>query len=283
MATDGSSPNQEQIDYWNGDAGARWVQGRGEIDGLLAPITAVAIERARVAPGWRVIDIGCGCGSTTLELGRLTGRAGAVLGIDVSATMIEDARSRIPPGAAHVSFHLADASTHRFEQHAAHVVFSRFGVMFFVDPTQAFANIRTALRPQGRLVFVCWQALVANDWARIPMGAALACLPPPQPPAPTAPGPFAFADAERLRGILEQAGYTQVTVEGLNLPLRLEGSMDAAVAFYRDIGPAARLLREAPADARARALRAMREALARHHDGHGIRLGSAAWLVSATA
>jgi SAM-dependent methyltransferase len=281
MAAQESSPNQEQIDYWNGDNGTRWVQGRDEIDALLAPVAAAAIDRARVAPGWHVIDIGCGCGSTTLELGRLTGPAGSVLGIDVSGPMIENARSRIGPGSAHVSFHLADASTHRFEPHAADLVFSRFGVMFFADPSLAFANIRTALRPSGRVVFACWRALGENDWARLPMEAALAFLPPPEPPAPTAPGPFAFADARRLRGILERSGYADIAIEGLDLPLRLEGSMDTVMAFYRDIGPAARLLREAEAPARERALQAMREALARHHDGRGIRLDSAAWLVSA--
>ncbi len=278
-----ASPNQEQIDYWNGDTGTRWVQGRDEIDALLAPIAAAAIDRARVAPGWRVIDIGCGCGSTTLELGRLAGPTGSVLGVDVSAPMIENARSRIGPASAHVSFHLADASTHDFEPHAADLAFSRFGVMFFADPALAFANIRTALRPSGRLVFACWRALGENDWARLPMEAALAWLPPPEPPAPTAPGPFAFADAIRLRGILERSGYTDIVIEGLDVPLHLEGSMDAAVAFYRDIGPAARLLREADAHARERALQAMRGALARYHDGLGIRLGSAAWLVSAVA
>ena len=283
MATGPSSPNQEQIDYWNGDAGARWVQERGGIDALLAPIATAAIERAAVARGSHVIDIGCGCGTTTLALAELAGPTGTVLGIDVSATMIAEARSRIPPGATHVSFHLADASTYRFARQRAHVAFSRFGVMFFADPAQAFANIRTALRPDGRLVFVCWQALVENDWARIPMAAALAFLPPPEPPAPTAPGPFAFADAARVRRILEHAGYTHIAIDGLNLPLRLEGSLDAAVAFYRDIGPAARLLREASPDARERALQSMRDALAPHHDGRGIRFGAAAWLASATA
>jgi SAM-dependent methyltransferase len=283
MGERGGSSNQEQIDYWNGDAGARWVKAREEIDALLAPLTAVAIERAGVAPGSRVVDIGCGCGTTTLALGRLTGPAGTVLGIDVSAAMIEHARSRVPIEVTHIAFSLADASTHRFEPQAAHVAFSRFGVMFFADPVRALANIRTALRPRGSLVFVCWQALVENEWARIPLEAALSCLPPPEPPVPTAPGPFAFADAARVRRILEGAAYAHVAIEALRLPLRLTGSVDAAVAFYRDIGPAARLLREAAAEPRARALEAMREALVRCHDGDGIRMGSAAWLVCATA
>jgi SAM-dependent methyltransferase len=283
MTAGGDDPNREQVAYWNSDAAARWVAFQAQIDALLAPITRAVLDRAAIAPGACVIDIGCGCGTTTQEIARRAGPAGTVLGIDVSAAMLAHARARLDPACTQVAFRLADASTHAFASRAADIAFSRFGVMFFADPVRAFANVRGALRPGGRLVFVCWQAPDANEWVRLPMKAALAHLPPLEPTAPDAPGPFALAGPDRVRRILEDAGFTRVAIDGLCRDLEVAGSLDDIVAFYRDIGPAARLLREAPPASREGALRAMRDALASRHDGGAVRLGSASWLVGATA
>src|SRR5881628_2723223 len=161
------------------------------------------MERARIGAGERVIDIGCGCGDTTIALARRVGPAGLVLGIDVSAPMLARAADAArEAGVAHVRFEHADAQTHRFPAQAFDVLYSRFGVMFFSDPAAAFGNLRTALRPGGRLGFVCWQAVPENPWIAVPLEAAAQHMALPPPPAPGAPGPFSFADPERVRRIL---------------------------------------------------------------------------------
>jgi SAM-dependent methyltransferase len=283
MNVEPEHPNREQIEFWNAAAGERWVRGQARIDELLEPITRALLERARVERGHRLIDIGCGCGTTSLELGRRTGSAGRVLGIDVSAQMLAHARTRLGPGDRHVVFEQADASSYAFEPAAADQVFSRFGVMFFSDPVAAFRNFRAALRPRGRLVFSCWQALADNDWARLPLLAALAHLPPPEPPEPGAPGPFAFAEAARVREILQGAGYGDIHLEELRTPLRLRGSIEDVAALYQEIGPLSRFLEDAEPQARVRAVAALRDTVAAHHDGTQMALGSATWLVTATA
>src|SRR5262249_6517301 len=148
----------------------------------------------------RVLDVGCGTGQTSIELARRAGPGGAVTGIDISAPMLARARARAADaGARTVTFLDADAQTHRFDPASLDVCFSRFGIMFFAAPDAAFANLRSALRPAGRLAFVCWQSMRDNPWMLVPLMAAAAHITLPPPPAPDAPGPFSFADADRVR------------------------------------------------------------------------------------
>jgi SAM-dependent methyltransferase len=175
-----TGPNAAQIAYWNSEAGPRWVAMQERMDALLAPLLHAALERARPEAGERVLDIGCGCGATLLELAGRIGSGGSVLGVDVSAPMLGRARERVQANAlAHVRLTLSDAATHAFAPGAFNLAFSRFGVMFFDDPVGAFANIRTALAATGRLVFVCWapaagQSLVAHAAGRCPAAFAAA-------------------------------------------------------------------------------------------------------------
>jgi SAM-dependent methyltransferase len=281
MTADTSEVDREQLEYWNGEAGARWVSAQGQIDELLRSITEAALERAAVTAGTDVVEIGCGCGSTTVELAARAGATGSVLGVDLSAPMLAQARARLAAAKARVALALADAARYAFAPASADLVFSRFGVMFFGDPAAAFANLRTVLRPSGRLVFVCWQAVDQNPWVTVPLAAALEHLPRPEPPAPGAPGPFSLADPDRLRHVLTRAGFRDLALEDLRRPLRVAGSADDVMGFYEEIGPLARVLRDAAAGARPRAVAAIRSALGRHHDGGGVTLGSASWLVTA--
>jgi SAM-dependent methyltransferase len=277
--------NPEQHEYWNETAGPKWAQLSDVIDTQIAPLGGEAMDRIGVAAGQRVLDVGCGCGHTTLELARRVGPQGAVLGADISRPMLESARARADAaGVGNARFEQADAQVHAFEADVFDLVFSRFGVMFFADPVAAFANLTSALQPGARLGFVCWQALTRNDWMLRPM-AALAPLLSLQPPSdPHAPGPFAFADADRVTRILQDAGFGSVRVEGMERDLLVGGggSLDDTVGFLLQMGPAGAALRDAPKDLRAKAADAVREAITPFQGDQGVRMPAAAWLFQAT-
>ena len=288
MASDATadlSANPEQAEYWNSLIGPKWVLLQAEIDQRLQPLNAILTERAGIAAGHRVIDVGCGTGDLALHLAEVVGPGGAVLGADLSAPMLALAeRRRAERGYGHLRFLQIDAQTHAFEPAAYDLALSRFGVMFFGDPAAAFANLRRALRPGGRVAFVCWQRLADKPWMAVPLGALARHLALPAPPPPGAPGPFAFADRARVQGLLESGGFAAVEVHDVREPLRLGGgSLDEAVEFALEIGPAASALREAGAgpELRARVADAVREALAPFAAGGTPSLPSAAWIFTA--
>lgn len=278
-----AGPNAQQIAYWNTQAGPRWVSHQDLLDAQIAPLGRLALERAALRPGERVIDVGCGCGHSTLEISRHVGAGGGVVGIDVSAVMLERARERAAgEGARNASFLEADAQTHAFEAGSFDLLYSRFGVMFFADPVAAFANLRRALRGSGRLAFVCWQPLARNPWMLVPLAAAAKQVELPPPPPPGAPGPFAFADAEHVRGILERAGFADVAIEPHESELSIGGAgLDPAVEFLLGIGPAAAALQSVEGGQRALAARAIRDAIAPYATPEGVRMRGAVWTVHA--
>jgi SAM-dependent methyltransferase len=279
------SANPEQHQYWNETAGPKWAQLSDVIDTQIAPLGGEALDRIGVGAGQRVLDVGCGCGQTTFELARRVGAEGAVLGADISRPMLESARDRaLEAGLRNARFEHSDAQVHPFEAEAFDLVFSRFGVMFFSDPVAAFANLLRALRPGARLGFVCWQALAQNAWMLRPM-AAVAPLLSLQPPSdPHAPGPFAFADADRVTRILQDAGFGSVAVEGMERELLVGGgaSLDDTVGFLLQMGPAGAALRDAAEDVRNKAAAAVRDAIAPFETEVGVRMPAAAWLFQAT-
>ena len=283
--TDTPTANSEQSEYWNQTAGPKWTQLSDVIDSQIAPLGSEAMDRIDVRSGERVLDVGCGCGQTSLELARRVGPAGAVLGADISRPMLESARTRADQaGIANARFELADAQVHPFQAETFDLAFSRFGVMFFADPVAAFANLLCALRPGARLGFVCWQGLAHNAWMLRPM-AAVAPLLSLQPPSdPHAPGPFAFADADRVTGILRDAGFACIGTEGMERELLVGGGagVDETVDFLLQMGPAGAALREADDELRAKAADAVREAIAPFHGDDGVRMPAAAWLFTAT-
>jgi SAM-dependent methyltransferase len=281
VALAAEGPNAEQIRYWNETIGPRWIEQEALLDAQIAPLGLAALERARVAAGERVVDVGCGCGQTSLQLAERVGPGGAVLGVDISSLMLGRARERAKD-LAQLRFENADAQTHRFAERFD-LVFSRFGVMFFADPTAAFANLRAALRPQGRLAFVCWQGIERNPWLLVPLRALAGIVELPAPPPPGSPGPFAFADPERVRGILGAAGFGDVLLTPLagDLAIGAGGDLERAVRFAMQMGPASALLREAGDAVRERARDAIRAALAPLVTPTGVRADYAAWVVTA--
>jgi ubiquinone/menaquinone biosynthesis C-methylase UbiE len=277
-----SGPIQDQIAYWNDEAGAFWVARQESQDVTLAPVGAAAFDRAGIRPGETVIDIGCGCGATTIELARRVGEAGRVLGIDVSQPMLARARERTR-ALANVALVEADATTHPFEPGRTDLLFSRLGVMFFADPPKAFGNLRTALKPGGRLAFACFREPRLNPFFTTALRAATEFVPPPPKLEPGAPGPFGFADEAHVRRILETAGFKDVKLEAVDLVLDAGSGkgLEEAVINAREIGPSSRVLRGQPADLVAKAEAAIRKAYAAVEQNGRIPLGAAIWVVTA--
>lgn len=272
-------PNAQQVAYWNEQAGPTWVDMVDPLDRQLAPLGRAAMRALALQPGEAVLDVGCGAGATTLELAEQVGAAGRATGVDISRPLLETARGRAEQ-LANVEFLEADGQSHPFPVAGYDALFSRFGVMFFSEPTAAFANLRRALKPGGRMAFVCWQAPAANPIMTLPMQAALAHVPPPPPAAdPTAPGPFAFADADRLRGILDAAGFSGVAVRPHKEKIG-SGDLETALTVSLKVGPLGALLRENP-DQREAVIAAVRATLSAHDGPDGVKLDSATWIVTA--
>ncbi len=269
-----------QQEYWNGQAAERWIAGRERMDRSLESISMAVIERAAPRAGERVLDVGCGCGTTSLVIAGQVAPGGSVVGVDISAPMIEVARGRA--GGAPVEFVVADAATHHFGS-PFDLLFSRFGVMFFAEPVAAFGNLRAQLAPGGRMVFVCWRPLRDNPWAFAPLAAARDLLPPMEPPDPYAPGPFALADGDRLRGILSEAGFQGVAIDAHDDHMVTGASLEEATDHAMMIGPLSRLIAGVPDDVRAAIRPRVAEVVARFATADGFAAPANVWLVSARA
>jgi SAM-dependent methyltransferase len=276
------SPNAAQIDYWNAQAGETWSRSQEHLDRQLAPLGAEALRALGAAPGERVLDIGCGCGETTMLLAERIGPSGAAVGVDISRPMLDVARARpVPSGAASPTFREADAQSDDLGAASFDAAFSRFGVMFFANPTAAFANIRAALKPTGRLAFVCWRPFPENPWMRIPMEAAQPLLPPSAPVDPDAPGPFAFADAGKVRRILGEAGFTGVQIDPFDAAIG-GGDIEETVSLTFRVGPLSRALAE-NRDRVPSVAEAVRKVITPYATAKGVFMPSATWIVRAKA
>jgi SAM-dependent methyltransferase len=275
-----STANAEQIEFWNGPVGERWARLQEKIDLHMEEITEAALHFAAPCEGERILDIGCGCGTTTFLLAFRGGPEGATAGVDISVPMLNVARARALAQNAEIAFIEGDASRYDF-QPVSDLVFSRFGVMFFADPVAAFANIRNALAPKGRLVFVCWRSMEENVWASAPMKAALHLLPPQEPADPFAPGPFAFADGARLRSILAAANYTQIEINPFDGAMNMGATLEDAAVEILNIGPLARAASELDEDTRAEIRKAVEAAYLPYASEIGVTPPAACWMVRA--
>jgi len=272
--------NQDQVDFWNGRMGHEWVVLQERMDANLSAIHQVLMPFAAPRAGEAVLDIGCGTGTTSMALADAVGPNGRVTGLDVSREMLGLARLR-GQGRANLDFVESDASQAAF-QPEYDLLFSRFGVMFFDDPAAGFANMRKAAKPGGRIAFACWRTPQENLWASAPMAAAKPFLPDAAPPDPLAPGPFALADAARVRAILEQAGFKDVRIEKFDGVMDMGRDLDLAAAQMLRIGPVARAAAELGEASKVKITAAVRDALGRFVRADGsIAPPVACWLVGA--
>jgi ubiquinone/menaquinone biosynthesis C-methylase UbiE len=274
--------NADQIAYWNGPAGERWTERQSFQDILLEPVTRALIEHARLQAGDRVVDIGCGCGSTSVAAAQSVAPSGFVLGIDVSAPMLARARQLAPQNLP-MSFVLADATVYPFEPATYDLLLSRFGVMFFADPAVSFANLRRALRSSGRLAFVCWREPRDNPWMMAPLQAAYKHVPKLPQVGPDDPGPFSFASRERVERVLREASFSDIGMEPFDIALDLAigRGLESAVQSAVEIGPTNRALEGQPEDVKTVVRHSVRDALAPFVRGQSVPLPAAMWIVTA--
>jgi SAM-dependent methyltransferase len=270
----------EQAAYWNGPGGKGWRASMERIEQGIGDFGKAALTAANAQPGEKVIDIGCGLGGTTRSLAEAVGLSGHVLGVDISEELVEGARSHRVPNA---TFVVGNAATHPFEAASYDLVFSRFGVMFFGDPVAAFRNFQQALKPTGRLVFVCWRTTQENPWGHVPIRAAAPFLPPLPRPGPEDPGQYAFGDRARVERILKESGFSALSFKPLDQPVFMGKSVADILESAGRFGPLARAFADATPEQIGKAKAAIAEALKPHEKPDGVRLPGACWLVTARA
>lgn len=273
-------PEESPVRYW-------WVVLQDRLDKLFASLSHAAMEQARPLAGEHVLDVGCGCGATVIDIARRVGASGKVVGVDVSAQVLDRAAERIAAeGLTHqVTLIHADAETHPFTPGSVDLIFSRLGVMFFSNPVAAFANLRGALKPLGRMVFACPRTPAENRYISTAVQAARPVLPPDamSTSRPGESGMFSFADPERVRRILESAGFREVEFLRHDGPMQLGGPGDAAdaAAFSTSFGPLARVRASAAPELQELILQRVTETYRQLEGPDGIVLDGAFWIVIA--
>src|SRR5688500_8277765 len=236
--------NNTGATFWSGEGG-RWLAGEAFTARAVGHFGEATLAAAAPRAGEHVVDVGCGTGVTTLRLGATVGASGAAIGVDVSPDLLAAARERAATeGAKNVSFVEADAETQDLGREKFDLLYSRFGVMFFADPTAAFTRMRAAMKPGGRLAFVCWTRFKDNPWGLVPFAAAAPHVPPMPPLGPEDPGPYSFGDPDRVRRILDGSGWKEVELSMIEQPIALaiEGGVEEAVLFCGSASPVSRLL-----------------------------------------
>lgn len=278
--------NAGQAEAWNGDDGRRWVAQLKRRESMLAVLTPHLLDALRLTEGSQALDVGCGCGGTTLEIARRVTR-GYMLGVDLSEPMLARARERATAEGltgghpTRVRFERGDAQIRPFEPASFDIALSRFGVMFFADPAAAFANIARALRPGGQLAFLCWRAMGENEFFTVPLGAIAQHLTPPEPAPPGEPGPFSLADSNRIRHLLDDAGFTEIEIAPVDERMLMGTDVEDAVAYLLTTPIARSLISSVSDKVRGRVTAALRDALEPHQVPAGVMLAGAAWLVTA--
>ncbi len=265
--------NADQRAFWSDQAGPLWVAQMARMDAALFPVLDLVLQHAEIAAGERVLDIGCGAGTSTLAAAELTGTAGHVEGFDISDSLLTLARQRAD-GLPNVNFSHGDAQTHAFAASQASCMISRFGVMFFDNTTAALANMAKALVPGGRMVFATWGDIPENPYFTLPARTVRDVLGTPPKTDPDAPGPFALRDTGKVKEMFQAAGIGDIEAIEVSLDLTPQGDATDVAALMCQIGPAQSALAHFEADeaARAQLQAAISDALSIYQRPEGIRI-----------
>lgn len=246
------------------------------------PFGNAAMATLEPLDGARVVDVGCGTGSTTWALADRVGADGRVFGVEVSRAFLDAARMRHRPD-PRVSFLLGDGSDVRIGDEPVDRVYSRFGVLFFANPVNAFSHLCSLVRPGGRIAFTSWRDASENPWVSVPVQAAASLLGAPRVPPAGVPGPFALASPATIRKVLDDAGWRDVTVEALSVDRPLPGDdYLAAQTVLQLTPPLVEGLRARP-ERRDDVIVAVAEALREFQRDGTFLMPAAAWIVSATS
>jgi len=265
------------------EADAFWVREADRWDGTSGQFGDAMLEAAELRPGHSVLDVGCGAGGTTVEAARRVA-PGTAVGIDISSQALALARKRAnAAGHSKIEFIEADAQTHAFEPESFDTIISRFGSMFFADPIEAFANLRRALRPGGKLSIVAWRGPMESVWTTIAVEAAIAVFGrPPELGAPDGPGPFAFADGDRFSTVVGEAGFKDLSLVSLTRPMVMGRDVEDAVRLVAETPQAKGLFAGQPRQKIDAAIQALREGFAPFGTVDGVITSGKAWLLTAS-
>lgn len=280
-----SSSSTEFVDFWNEILVPKFIAYRHILVDGLTHHSARVMPRLAVPEGGAAVDVGCGFGDTAMELARMVGPRGSVLGLDCCDAFLEfGRRDAAAAGLDNITFVEADVQSYPFEP-VHDFCFSRFGTQFFENPVAGLRNMRSALRPGGTMTMIVWRTIDDNPWLGLPKRIVLQFLPPPGEDARTCgPGPFSMADPEMVTKQLEIAGYSGIEFERIDAPLMVGNDPDDAVQFQLALGPAGEVYREAGARAVERhdeIAAALRAELAKYQTGQGVVMDSSSWKVTA--
>jgi SAM-dependent methyltransferase len=269
----------EQTRLWNGLAGRAWVDAQESLDQMFKPFEDLLVEAVSAGCADRVLDVGCGTGSTTLAVARTLAAKGRCVGIDISDPMIAVARARAERQGTPASFTRADAQSHAFEPASFDMIISRFGVMFFDDSVRAFANLRSAATDDAELRFIAWRSAAENPFMTTAERTAAPLLPKLPARRPDAPGQFAFADRRRVHAILEQSGWVEIYIRPIDVACTLPE--EALMPYLSRLGPVGLILHEADARTRKQVIETVRAAFDPYVHGEEVRFTAACWMVGA--
>ena len=279
-----SEVNKNQKDFWSGKGGDIWVERQNAMDTMLSPLGEAALNKLNFNEEENVLDIGCGCGHTTLNIAKRIGPSGNVTGLDISEPMLKRAKeSAVEMSITNTSFKCVDVQTEDLGDQIYSAAFSRFGVMFFEDSVAAFKNINKSLISGGYLSFVCWQSPAVNPWQSLFIQEVKKFLDLPSPP-PRSPGPFAFMESEYVSSILEESKFQDIKIEGHETEVNMFSgrSLSDSVKDYISINPVVtQMLKESSENQIAEIVNSGIEAFSPYYSEKGLIFPSATWLVTA--
>jgi ubiquinone/menaquinone biosynthesis C-methylase UbiE len=275
--------NIKQKQFWSGAGGDVWVDKQREMDIMLNPLGERVIQGLDLKEETKILDIGCGCGATTLEIAKLVNQ-GEVFGVDISEPMLERATQTASDMAlTNISYQVKDVQVDEMPNNYFDIAFSRFGVMFFEDPFEAFNNINHSLKDDGQLSFVCWQHASLNPWQSLSIQVIKEFLDLPAPP-PKSPGPFAFEDKSYIEEILNASGFRDIEIKDNQEDIVMFSgkSIREACEDYLTINPVVtEMLKNSPSELREEILEALIGKFSNYHKDDGLLFPSATWIVTA--
>ena len=279
-----SEVNKNQRDFWSGKGGDIWVERQNAMDTMLSPLGEAALNKLNLNEGENVLDIGCGCGHTTLNIAKRISPDGQVTGLDISKPMLKRAKeSANEMSISNASFNCVDVQTDDMGEEVYSAAFSRFGVMFFEDPVAAFCNINKSLITGASLSFVCWQSPALNPWQSLFIEAVKKYVDLPSPP-PRSPSPFAFMESEYVSSILEESNFQNIMIEGHEAEVNMFSgrSLSDSVKDYISINPVVSgMLKDSTEQEKTEIINSAIGAFSPYYSEKGLMFPSATWLVTA--